>query len=169
MPDSLTIRVATSDDLAAIHPVIERAYRGEAARAGWTHEANLLLGPRISLETLQGIVADPAQRLLVAEQGETVVGCVQISDLGKGRAYLGLLCVEPEIQGGGIGRRLLDAGERVAREVFEARRIEMTVIDVRTELIAYYRRRGYVPAGEKRDFPVALDPPFFMDVLVKPL
>ncbi len=45
----------------------------------------------------------------------------------------------------------------------------MTVIDKRSELIDYYRRRGYVPSGERRDFPIALDPPLFMTVLVKSL
>jgi len=43
------------------------------------------------------------------------------------------------------------------------------VIDTRTELIAYYVRRGYASSGEKRDFVIPLDPPLFMDVLVKDL
>ena len=44
-----------------------------------------------------------------------------------------------------------------ARRRFSARRMEMTVIAVRTELIAWYARRGYAPTGETRPFPV--DPP----------
>ena len=35
--------------------------------------------------------------------------------------------------------------------------MEMTVIHRRTELIAWYERRGYAPTGETRPFPV--DPP----------
>lgn len=166
----IEIRVATRDDIPQIHPVIERAYRGEASRAGWTHEADLIPeGARTDTEALTAIVDDPAQRLLIAEQGGTAIGCVQVSDRGKGTAYLGLLCVEPAIQAGGIGKKLMDAAERVARDVFEAKRIEMTVIEQRAELIAWYRRNGYVPTEEKRDFPVPLDPPLFMTVLVKPL
>ncbi|RYY47573.1 MAG: GNAT family N-acetyltransferase [Sphingomonadales bacterium] len=165
-----TIRVATTDDLPRLHPMIERAYRGEAARAGWTHEADLIAeGTRTDKETLRGIIEDSDQRLLIAERDGDAVGCVQLSDRGKGLAYLGLLAVDPTLQAGGIGKRLLDAAERVARDVFDARRIEMTVIDKREELIAWYRRRGYLPSGETRDFPIAMDPPLFMSVLVKPL
>ncbi|HEX8302425.1 GNAT family N-acetyltransferase [Sphingomonas sp.] len=164
------IRVAALDDLPRLHRLIERAYRGESARAGWTHEADLISeGARTDLPALTAIVEDPSQRLLVAERDGAVIGCVQLSDKGKGTAYLGLLSVDPALQAGGIGRRLLDAAERLAREVFEAKRMEMTVIDRREELIAWYRRRGYLPSGESRDFPIPLDPPLFMAVLVKPL
>ncbi len=164
----VTIRAATREDLPRIHPVIERAYRGESARQGWTHEADLIEGVRTDLDTLAAIVDDPAQKLLIAEQDGDALGCVQVSDRGKGLAYLGLLCVEPTIQAGGIGKKLMEAAERVARDVFEARRIEMTVIDSRARLIAWYKRHGYSSSGETRPFPIALDPPLTMTVLVKP-
>lgn len=166
----LDIRAATTADLARLHPVVERAYRGESARAGWTHEADLIVeGARTDLQTLQAIIEDPAQRLLIAEREGDPIGCVQVTDRGKGLAYLGLLSVDPQLQAGGLGKKLLDAAERVARDVFDARRMEMTVIDKREELIAWYRRRGYLPSGEMRDFPIPLDPPLTMAVLVKPL
>lgn len=165
-----TIRAATLDDLPRLHPVIERAYRGPLARAGWTHEADLIIeSPRTDIATLSAIVEDSGQRLLIAEREGEPIGCVQISDQGKGLAYLGLLAVDPGLQDGGTGKKLLDAAERVARDVFGAKRMEMTVIDKREELIAWYRRRGYLPSGETRDFPIPLDPPLFMAVLVKPL
>jgi ribosomal protein S18 acetylase RimI-like enzyme len=80
-----------------------------------------------------------------------------------------MLCVEPKLQAGGIAKQLLGAAESMAMERFGAHRIEMTVIENRIELIGYYERRGYVRSGERRDFPVALTPPLFMAVLVKPL
>lgn len=169
MPDSVTIRVATRDDLPALHPVIERAYRGETARGGWTHEADLIEGPRTDISTLTAIVEDPAQRLLIALKDEATLGCVQVSDRGDGLAYLGLLCIDPELQTGGYGKQLVTAAEETARDTFHARRMEMTVIDVRRKLIEFYERRGYRISGEKRDFPIPLDPPLLMDVLVKDL
>ena len=165
----LTIRLATRDDLPALHPVIERAYRGETARAGWTHEADLVEGNRTDLPTLTAIVDDPKARMLIALQDDTPIGCVQVSDKGDGLAYLGLLCIDPRLQTGGFGKQLVAAAEDCAREVFGATRMEMTVIDVRRRLIAFYERRGYAVLGEKRDFPIPLDPPLFMDVLVKAL
>ncbi|AOH85405.1 GCN5 family acetyltransferase [Sphingomonas panacis] len=163
------IRTALPTDLPHLHPVIERAYRGDAARAGWTHEADLLDGERTDLATLEAIVADPATRLLVAFDGDTPIGCVQVSDHGAGTAYLGLLCIEPRRQAAGLGRQLIAAAEGTARDTFAAHRIEMTVIENRTELIAYYERRGYARTGERRDFPVAVHPPLFMTVLSKRL
>lgn len=164
-----TIRVATRDDLEALHPVIERAYRGDTARVGWTHEADLLEGDRTSLKVLRAIVDDPSQRLLVAKLNGDTIGCVAVADKDDGLAYLGQLCVEPKLQAGGLGKRLITAAENAARDHFAADRIEMTVIDSRAELIAYYERRGYEVTGEQRDFPIPLDPPLYMTVLEKPL
>ena len=169
MPDTVTIRVATHEDLPALHPVIERAYRGETARQGWTHEADLLEGQRTDLETLVAIVADPAQRLLIVERDGAIIGCVNLTDKGDGLAYLGLLCVDPSLQTAGVGKQLLAAAETCARDELGADRIEMTVIDVRHRLIAWYERRGYVQTGERRDFIFPVDPPLFMTVLVKSL
>ncbi|MES2443748.1 MAG: GNAT family N-acetyltransferase [Pseudomonadota bacterium] len=170
MPAALVIRPATLDDLPRLHAVVERAYRGDAARAGWTHEADLIPeGSRTDLETLAGIVADPAARLLIALDGDTPTGCVTVTDTGNGLAYLGLLCVDPELQAGGLGKRLVEAAEQTARDAFAARHMEMTVIEQRTELIAFYERRGYTVSGERRDFPIPMTPPLFMTVLVKPL
>ncbi|RZF61230.1 GNAT family N-acetyltransferase [Sphingomonas populi] len=163
------IRTAVATDLPRLHPVIERAYRGDAARAGWTHEADLLDGERTDLPTLAAIVADPATRLLVAFDGDAPIGCVQVSDHGSGTAYLGLLCIEPRLQAAGLGRQLIAAAESAARDTFAAHRIEMTVIENRAELIAYYERRGYARTGERRDFPIVVEPPLFMTVLAKPL
>jgi len=165
---SLTVRPAATDDLLALQPLIQRAYRGDDARAGWTHEADLLDGERIGVAELEAMIADPAERLLVGFDGERMVGCVRVANSGGGLAYLGLLCVDPLLQAGGYGKQLIAAAEATARREFAADRIEMTVIDRRVELIAFYERRGYAHAGT-RDFPVVVDPPLHMVVLEKPL
>ena len=164
-----SIRETGRGDLPTVHALIERAYRGPSARAGWTHEADLLEGPRTSLAELEAFLADQRQRLLSAWDDDTPIGCVAVTDRGDGLSYLRQLCVEPNLQTGGIGSRLIAAAERVAATEFKATRIEMTVIDSRSELIAYYVRRGYRVTGERRDFPIAIDPPMFMTVLEKPL
>ncbi len=168
MMPAITIHPATPADLPRLHPVVERAYRGESARRGWTHEADMLFDPRTDLDTLESLV-DGDSRLLIAFDGATILGCVNIASRGAGLAYLGLLCVDPDIQARGIGKRLIAAAEAVARDTFAADRIEMTVIDKRTELIAWYERHGYVRTPEIRPFPVPVDPPLTMTVLVKPL
>lgn len=151
------IRPATAADLPGLHALIERAYRGESARAGWTHEADLLGGQRTDLAALAAMLADPDQHLLIwGDDGP--MGCVEVTRRSEKRAYLGLLTVSPELQAAGLGRRLVSAAEACARG-FGATHMEMTVIARRTELIAWYERRGYRLTGERRPFP--LDDPRF--------
>jgi GNAT superfamily N-acetyltransferase len=64
-----------------------------------------------------------------------------------------MLTVAPEGQAQGLGRALLAAAESHARD-WALARIEMTVIRQRTELIAWYQRRGYALTGEMRPFPM---------------
>ncbi|MDK2747753.1 MAG: GNAT family N-acetyltransferase [Brevundimonas sp.] len=153
----IAFRAATLDDVAALHPLIERAYRGETAKAGWTHEADLLFDTRTSAQELSALIADPGRVILVAHKDGALVGCVQVARVDDARTYLGMLTVEPTLQASGLGRRLLAAAEIEAVTRFAARRMEMTVIHRRAELIAWYQRRGYAPTGETRAFPV--DPP----------
>jgi GNAT superfamily N-acetyltransferase len=153
------IRLASSTDLTPLYALVHRAYRGDAARAGWTHEADLLDGQRTDPEALTAMLEDPSQRVLVAEAEARLLGCVQVSAQDNGTAYLGMLSVDPELQAGGLGGALIAAAEETARTAFGARRMEMTVIRQRAELIAYYERRGYALTGEERPFPLT-DPRF---------
>ncbi|TFW14034.1 N-acetyltransferase [Brevundimonas intermedia] len=153
----VVFRAATPDDVAALHPLIERAYRGDTAKAGWTHEADLLFDTRTSAQELSDLIADPDRVVLLAHQDGALIGCVQVARAGEELAYLGMLTVEPTLQASGLGRRLLTAAEVEAVARFGAHRMEMTVIRRRAELIAWYERRGYAPTGETRPFPV--DPP----------
>lgn len=107
--------------------------------------------------------------MLLALDGEDLVGCVLLADQGGGLGYLGMLCVRPTLQAGGLGKQLIAAAEADARARFGADRMEMCVISRRAELIAYYERRGYARTGEVRPFPVAMDPPLALMVLEKPL
>ncbi|WP_438851088.1 GNAT family N-acetyltransferase [Brevundimonas nasdae] len=153
----VVFRAATADDVAALRPLIERAYRGDSAKAGWTHEADFLSGERTSIEELSAVIADPERVILMAYRDGTLIGCVQVARSADDLGYLGMLTVDPALQAGGVGRQLLAAAEAEAIRRFNARRMEMTVIQRRAELIAWYERRGYVRTGEQRPFP--LDPP----------
>ncbi|MCW3797655.1 GNAT family N-acetyltransferase [Sphingomonas sp. BN140010] len=149
----MELEPATPEDLPALHALIERAYRGDSARQGWTHEADLLGGQRTDVDALAAMLTNPAQQLLLWRDGAQPAACVALTDKGDGLAYLGMLTVDPERQGGGTGRTLLAAAERWATDHLRARRIEMTVIWQRPELIAWYERRGYRFTGEHRPFP----------------
>lgn len=148
----LTIRDATPADIAALHALIESAYRGEASRAGWTTEADLLGGQRTDPEDLAEILADPARAMLTAWRDGELVGCVLIADRGEGTGYLGMLSVRPTLQGDGLGRRLVEAAHAALAGRFGARRVRISVFPQRETLLAWYRRLGYAPTGETLPF-----------------
>jgi N-acetylglutamate synthase-like GNAT family acetyltransferase len=155
----MTIRAATSEDVGQLHALIESAYRGDSAKRGWTHEADLLGGQRTDPELLLAMLDDPKQSLWVADHGGMLIGCVCVTDQGHGVGYLGLLSVRPDGQAEGLGKRLIAAAEAHARTTLEAKTMKMTVIKARRELIAYYERRGYVNTGREEPFP--MDDPRF--------
>lgn len=151
-------RTATVKDIPALHVLIESGYRGDSARQGWTHEADLLGGQRTDHEALAEIIADPEQTLLIVEDHDALLGCVLVVDEGLNEdgeriAYLGMLTVNPTLQGGGLGRQLIGAAETYARAM-GADVMEMTVIKSRTELIDWYVRCGYADTGREEPFPL---------------
>ncbi len=164
----IAITTAGPADAPALKDLLEAAYRGDSARAGWNHEADILDDERTSRAELDALLADPAVTILTARDGEALIGCVAVTRKDKTLAYLGMLCVLPTLQSAGLGRKLLDAAEDLARAEGIAA-MEMTVIDSRASLIAWYERRGYVRTGETRPFPVLRDPPITFVVLEKPL
>ncbi|MBI1401928.1 MAG: GNAT family N-acetyltransferase [Porphyrobacter sp.] len=164
----MIICAARPVDAPALKDLLEAAYRGDSARAGWNHEADILDDERITRAELDALLADPAVTVLTARDGDTMFGCVAVTRKSETLAYLGMLCVRPDLQSAGLGRRLLDAAEDHARALGIAA-MEMTVIDSRDTLIAWYERRGYARTGETRPFPVLRDPPITFVVLEKPL
>jgi ribosomal protein S18 acetylase RimI-like enzyme len=163
-----TIAAATLADAPALKALLEAAYRGDSARRGWNHEADILDDERTAPGEVEALLADEAVTILTAHEGAALIGCVAVTIKGAALAYLGMLCVAPDLQSAGLGRRLLDAAEDHARALGIAA-MEMTVIDTRDALIAWYERRGYSRTGETRPFPVPRDPPVTFVVLEKPL
>ncbi|KAF9904883.1 hypothetical protein EC991_002246 [Linnemannia zychae] len=66
---------------------------------------------------------------------------------------LGLISVDPTQQSQGIGRRLVEAGLKHAREVLGRKQAVVYVLFQRTELREWYKRIGFVDYGEKRPYP----------------
>jgi GNAT superfamily N-acetyltransferase len=101
----------------------------------------------------EDIAAHPdASLLLWCDAGTALLGCVWMQPEESNVWYLGSLAVMPRQQNGGLGRRLLTAAEDWAL-VRGMREIKMTVVHVRTALIEWYARRGYLPTGETKPFP----------------
>ncbi|WP_447936716.1 GNAT family N-acetyltransferase [Thermomonas fusca] len=145
-------RNATPADIDAIVALVTSAYRGDASRAGWTTEADLLDGNRIDPEVLRADLERPRSRVLLAEADGGLQACAHVAD-EDGAGYFGMFAVHPGLQGGGLGKQLLAECERIARDEWQLPVMRMTVIDLRAELIAFYERRGYRRTGEFKPFP----------------
>jgi len=138
---------ATVADAAELNMLVNTSYRGERSKKGWATEAHLLDGNRIDEETVIEYLSNPAITILkyTGDDGE-LKACVYLEHKGD-KLYLGMLSVLPELQAGGIGRLLLEEAEAFAKKKGIGT-ITMTVISSRTELLAWYVRRGYHYNGE---------------------
>ncbi len=145
-------RDAEAADISALVALIESAYRGDASRAGWTTEADLLGGNRTSTAMLAETFGDPNQTMLVCEEAGAIIACVTL-ERRDGYGYVGTVSVKPELQGGGLGRELLTQAETVLQARWSLPLARMTVIAQRPELIAWYERRGYRLTDATAPFP----------------
>ncbi|MGW2294299.1 GNAT family N-acetyltransferase [Streptomyces violaceorubidus] len=148
----LTYRDATDADVDALVALIESAYRGDASRAGWTTEADILQGQRTDPQGVLEVVRAPDSRLLTVERDGRIVACCQLEHRGA-HAYFGMFAVSPALQGEGLGKTIIAEAERQVRATWGVTEMHMTVISVREELIAWYERRGYRRTGETTPFP----------------
>lgn len=148
---------ATLQDVSALNILVNSAYRGESSKKGWTTEADLLGGIRIDEAGLTNIINQKNTQILKYEEKNQIIGCVLLEQKTDS-LYLGMLTVAPELQAGGIGKKLLTTAEETAKNL-SLSKISMTVISTRTELIAWYERHGYKKTGETKPFPMN-DPNF---------
>jgi len=159
---SQNITKAQVTDVAEAVALVNSAYRGDYSKQGWTSESHLLEGVRIDEAEMAGYFDRPEITLLkyVNDTGR-ITGFVYLEQVNNNRLYLGLLTVEPTHQAGGVGRMLLAAADELAKEL-GCEAIKISVITTRTELIAWYERRGFTATGETyplvTDKSVAIEP-----------
>ena len=144
------ISKAELKDAESIATLVNSAYRGEYAKKGWTTEASMIDGTRTDAQQLTELMNTPGTTILKYERDGEIISCVELKIVGQ-RLYLGMLTVEPLIQGGGIGKEMLRASEEFARQQ-HCRSVFMRVLTGRKELIAWYERHGYIDNGTRMPF-----------------
>lgn len=152
----LRFRRATVADIDAVVALVTSAYRGDASRAGWTTEADLLDGPRIDPDVLRQDIERPRSIVLLAEAGSApapdgLMACAHVA-VEDGAGYFGMFAVRPGLQGAGVGKAVLAECERTAAD-WQLPAMRMTVLVQRDELIGWYERRGYRRTGVFKPFP----------------
>jgi len=149
---SVSFRPAVAAEAATLAALINSAYRGESSRAGWTTEADFLEGIRTDEDEMRRLIEGDGSVVLLCVRDTEIVGCVHLRRDGDS-AYLGMFVVRPDLQGGGLGTRFMQAAEDLVRREWGAKRMTMTVISIRDELIAFYERRGYRRTARFTPFP----------------
>ncbi|WP_201565421.1 GNAT family N-acetyltransferase [Psychrobacter immobilis] len=175
---SVFLRQAETDDIEALEQLLNRCYR---QTEGWTNEADLVGGIRITQAELASIIANPKHYLFVypktitgerdGEETGELLGCIAVdikvdsdvnkddqnTSIDKNKAYIGMFAVHPELQGQGVGNVILQAAETFAERHLKSNdqptRLTMSILSHRPELLAYYQRRGYQLNGNKMPFP----------------
>jgi len=140
-------------DAGKFAALVNRAYRPLAHERGWTHEANLVSGQRTTEEQVLSLDC-PRSFILVLCQDANIVACVRVK-CGENSANIGMLATDPNHQMRGLGKQILNCAEQHALEHFGITTFRMSVLSSRSELIAFYERRGYTRTGEVSGYPAS--------------
>jgi GNAT superfamily N-acetyltransferase len=151
------LRIADAADTECIVRLVNAAFQVERF---------FLDADRINADEVRARLA--AGKFILADDDGSLVGCVYVEPKA-GRAYLGLLSVDPARQRSGIGRHLMSAAEGYCRNAGSTF-MDLRIVNLRTELPPFYRRLGYVENGTA-PFPEEANPklPCHFVIMTKPL
>lgn len=156
--DNLQIRPATSEDAPRLVEMINAAFAVET----------FLEGTRTNPEQLAASLASGT--ILVAEFEGNISGSVYCERRGA-VGYMGMLAVDPLMQGRGVARQLVSAAEAWFR-LGNCSTVEISVLNLRAELLPRYQRMGFSIIGrEEFHYPRTFVKPVecFCIVMSKPL
>jgi ribosomal protein S18 acetylase RimI-like enzyme len=127
---SASVRRATAADAGALADLVNRAY---------AIEASFVDGERTNAAEVSQMVQTGT--FVVLEQDAGLAAAVYVE-----HGYFGMLSVVPELQGMGLGTRLV----RIAEALCEAQgctEVNLKIINLREELARWYRSLGYREVG----------------------
>jgi len=158
-----SVRRAQPSDTVALTELVNRAYAVEAA---------FVEGTRTDAEEIAGLIDSGG--FLVLEYGGGICAAVLFQPPGErhgsppAHAYFGMLSVLPELQGMGLGARLVRVAEAMA-EAAGATAMTLRVVNLREELRRWYKGLGYREVGTAPYQHPSLKRPCHFIEMAKPL
>ncbi len=105
------------------------------------------------LQSLPGDYAAPGGAILIAREGDRILGCVALRPMGQGVCEMKRLFVRPDARGRALGRGLAEAviAEGVARG---HKKMRLDTVPAMIEAIALYRSLGFKAIEPYRANPI---------------
>ncbi len=136
-----SVRRARLSDTAALAQLVNRAFSVEH----W-----IIDDPRTSADEIAALIASSCVLVLEGAGGIAAVvvvhGLTARAEQAPRHAYLEMLSVAPELQGMGLGRRLVRVAEAMA-EAAGAPAMMLRIMNLREELSRWYKSLGYREIG----------------------
>ncbi len=129
---------------AADVTLLEVPYGGPHYHAAVALRQHVLRSPLGLAYTPDQLGLDAPDRQFMAMLGEKLVGCVMLHAVDAATAKLRQFAVSPNLQGGGIGSKLLAMFEREAL----AAGYKNVHLSARETAVNFYRKHGYDTQGE---------------------
>lgn len=131
---SLQFRTASKSDIPALVALINSAFAIE----------KFLEGNRTNQDQLNEMM-QTGEFLVHSNGSEKLVASVYVEIRGK-RGYFGMLAVDPQHQGNGLGTQMVRMAEEYCRKK-GCEAMDLYVLSLRPELPPIYRKLGYVESG----------------------
>jgi GNAT superfamily N-acetyltransferase len=130
----MNTRTAQLDDAENIARLVNAAFRPERF---------FIDADRTNPEKVRALMQKG--KFLLTEDAGALAGCVY-AELRDERGYFGLLAIDPALQRSGLGSCLVAAAEEYCRAA-GCHFMDLTIVNLRTELPPFYQRLGYVESG----------------------
>lgn len=138
------LRIVTEQDIEPLVPLINSAYQYENDEGSFKDPAALRSTPEtIKLAMEEGVVV-----VATNPQSREIIGVFQYKDIPQQEGseelvgYFGMLAVNPDLQGKGIGGRIVGIAENIARSRGR-NTMQIQVVNHSTHLLDWYSRLGY--------------------------
>lgn len=164
MDDSLAFTTAEPAQATEIAALINAAFRSEPSGQTWLTDDQDKRTDMLSVKDVQNTPSNPSTPILIGTKPsspELIIAVCLLKAPGTcpkttgtpAKSWLAMLAVDPKLHSRGYGLATLRYAEKFAKERWEAKRVELNVVNSRVELRAWYGKNGYRATGQTMEFP----------------